>query len=191
MDTFKAYLDKLKDDYNANDPKIDVDYVLLQTESKCRTMKQEGRYNVPSKAEEKIIALSAEWVRVKALSTELKAKIAAQDHTHGGGNTCRGGRDGGCGGRGGRGGDQGGRGPRANTGRWAWKDVPPPSGSPHTKVVDGKTYHWCGNHLSWTLHTHEECRMVSQQEGKQEPSSAAQAVAAITNEHGNPFHDMD
>lgn len=39
---FTAYIDKLKDDYNVNDPNIDVNYVLLQTESKCRTMEQDS-----------------------------------------------------------------------------------------------------------------------------------------------------
>jgi uncharacterized membrane protein YgcG len=184
--TFTAYVDKLKDDYNANDPKVDVDYVLLQTESKSRTMKQEGRYNVPSKADEKIIALSAECARMEALSTELQAKITAHDTQRSG----RGGRGGGRGGRGGRGGEQqGGRGGRANTGRYAWKDVAPAAGTAHNKVVEGKTYHWCPNHNAWTLHKPEECRMVREEEP--EADTQAQAVAAITNEHGNPFHDMD
>jgi hypothetical protein len=100
--TCTAYVDKLKDDYNANDLKVDVDYVLLQTNSKSRTMKREGRYNVPSKVDEKIVALSAEFTRVEALSTELRAKIAAQDQASSTTGSGRGGR--GSGGRGGRGG---------------------------------------------------------------------------------------
>jgi hypothetical protein len=188
--TFTAYVDKLKDDYNANDPKVDVDYVLLQTNSKSRTMKREGRYNVPSKVDEKIIALSAEFTRVEALSTELRAKIAAQDQASSTAGSGRGGR--GRGGRGGREGDQGGRaGPRANTGRWAWKDTAPPTGSPHTKVVEAKTHHWCTNHNMWTLHTVEDCRMSPTEESTTTADAAAQAISAITGEQGNPFHDMD
>ena len=30
--------------------------------------------------------------------------------------------------------------------KWAWKKIPPPQGSPQTKDVEGKTYHWCVNH---------------------------------------------
>jgi hypothetical protein len=168
----------------------------LQTESKCRTMKQEGRHSttylqrrkrkpspsLPSGCESKRLALNSRR-RLRLKTTPMVAVAQAEAAA-----TPRG--------PGGRGGEQGGRGSRANTGRWAWKDVPPPpSGSPHTKVVDGKTYYhccWCGNHLSWTLHTHEvSVAVVSQQEGEQEPSSAAQAIAAITSEHGNPFHDID
>ena len=35
--------------------------------------------------------------------------------------------------------------------------IPPPQGSPKTKVVDGKTYHRCVNHQAWTVNTEAEC----------------------------------
>ena len=40
----------------------------------------------------------------------------------------------------------------------SWKRVPPKDGEEHTKVgPNGKTYHWCLNHLMWCLHTTEQC----------------------------------
>lgn len=40
---------------------------------------------------------------------------------------------------------------------WAWKKIPPKSGEPNKKLMKGKTYHWCPNHLMWTIHTPQEC----------------------------------
>ena len=42
-----------------------------------------------------------------------------------------------------------------------WKYVPPKDGEPHTKVgPTGRTYHWCPNHLMWTIHTPAQCNKV-------------------------------
>ena len=41
---------------------------------------------------------------------------------------------------------------------WAWKKIPPPTGTSSIKTVDGKTYHWCTNHQAWTLHSTEQYR---------------------------------
>lgn len=55
-------------------------------------------------------------------------------------------------------------GARANTGKYAWKDVVPKSGDPKTMDKNGKTYHWCPHHKAWTLHTAENCRMSNESE---------------------------
>ena len=45
----------------------------------------------------------------------------------------------------------------SNAGRWAWKKRPPSQDQPVTKMVDGKTYHWCHKHHAWTIHSPEQC----------------------------------
>ena len=118
---------------------------------------------------------------MKVASTAFQAKQASQSAGRGGGQG---------GGRGSRGdGGRGGRGGRANTGVWAWKDVPPPAGSPQTKVVETKTYHWCLNHLACTLHTCEDCCMEAP--ASKTPNAEALAVAAIADDQGSIFHDVD
>jgi hypothetical protein len=42
----------------------------------------------------------------------------------------------------------------------AWKTVAPTNGQPKVKVSKGKTYHWCPNHLAWTIHKPEECNKI-------------------------------
>jgi hypothetical protein len=136
-DKFNAYIDN----YTADDPKANIDYVLLQAGSKYRTMKREGKYNVPSKADKKIIVLSAEFALMEALS---KAKLAAHERTQDSGGSCGSGR----GGPGGQGrGEQGGQGGRTNTRRWAWKNVAPLAGAANNKAFDVKTYYWCTHHI--------------------------------------------
>lgn len=41
----------------------------------------------------------------------------------------------------------------------AWKKAPPAEGQPKSKVVDGKTYHWCIHHMCWSLHSSDVCRL--------------------------------
>jgi hypothetical protein len=40
----------------------------------------------------------------------------------------------------------------------AWQKIPPKPGEQHTKQVNGKTWRWCEFHMSWTIHTPDECR---------------------------------
>jgi hypothetical protein len=73
---------------------------------------------------------------------------------------------------------------------FAWKEVPPLKGDPVKKRVGEKTYHWCPNHLQWTIHTPEECRGVGKQSTKPEamtvgvtsnsPSSAPSTITPTT-----------
>jgi hypothetical protein len=42
----------------------------------------------------------------------------------------------------------------------AWKAVAPKEGQPKVKTNNGKTYHWCPNHLLWTIHTPGECNKI-------------------------------
>ena len=42
----------------------------------------------------------------------------------------------------------------------AWKSVAPKEGQAKVKVNNGKTYHWCPNHLLWTIHKPGECHKI-------------------------------
>ena len=49
--------------------------------------------------------------------------------------------------------------PKANTGKYAWKDVAPGSNEPKEKKVNNKQYYWCLHHKAWTIHKPEDCRL--------------------------------
>jgi uncharacterized membrane protein YgcG len=186
---FTQYVDRIKDEYDESDPKVTVDYLMNRCELKCKVLQRSGKYNVPSKEEEKIIALSTEVDRMKAASSALQAKLASKKEDRAGRGGGRGG--GGGGGRGGRGeggGGRGGRG-RANTGAWAWKDIPPADGAPKTKVVESKTYHWCPKHAAWCIHLPADCRM--EDADVEAPDAQALAAEAIMDDQGSIFHDLE
>lgn len=42
----------------------------------------------------------------------------------------------------------------------AWMKKPPMDGEKQSKNVDGKEYHWCPHHSSWTRHKPSECRGI-------------------------------
>ena len=50
--------------------------------------------------------------------------------------------------------------------KWAWKDVPWKEGDAKTKTFSNKTYHWCPQHASWTIHKPEDCKGKSFFKGK-------------------------
>jgi hypothetical protein len=193
---FVIYVDRIKDDYNMMDPRVNEDYLMAMSESKCRTMKQEGKYNIPSKANVKIIALSAEFERMQSLNTTLQAQLASQRE-----NRAGRGDQGGCSGCGGRGG-QGGCSPgHPNTREYAWKDVPPAAGAPLVKVVGAMTYHLCPRHVVWTVPmpaawSLPEDTPIGPADGAALPNAAQTlaaiaAIAAIAGEQGNIFHDVE
>jgi hypothetical protein len=60
-----------------------------------------------------------------------------------------------------------------NAGKWAWKSKKPEAGTPKSKVVNKKKYHWCPNHEMWTLHSPEECKGTNfRNKGNTKPNDA-------------------
>jgi hypothetical protein len=60
----------------------------------------------------------------------------------------------------------------------AWKKVPPKEGKKKEKVHDKHTYHWCVHHMAWTMQSPSECRLGTEQKGKNKNKSYSAAVAA-------------
>ena len=50
--------------------------------------------------------------------------------------------------------------------KWAWKLHPPNAGQRHTKLFEGKMYHWCPKHNKWTIHKPDECHLEEKKEPK-------------------------
>jgi hypothetical protein len=96
-----------------------------------KTLKMKGLWESPSPEQEQIIALTAAVASWKSRDrpgkgTKTPSGTKKEEENKG----------------------------RKNTGQFAWKDVAPKSGEPTTKVMGGKTYHWCTHHdkPQWTLH---------------------------------------
>jgi hypothetical protein len=102
---------------------------------KFKTLKMKGLWETPSPEQEQIIALTA---AVSSLSLKAKStKETSSKRTNGKKEST-----------------QAGKTPRKDDGSFAWKGVAPKEGDSTTKVVKGKTYHWCTHHANplWSLH---------------------------------------
>lgn len=136
---------------------ITVQSLMCDAENKFKTLKLQGKWNALSKDQEQIVALTAEVTKLK----DNKLKVTA-------GNK---------------------KGPKKNkkkcykdkkSGKVHWKKVPPKEGESHTKVVKGKTYHWCPKHEAWTRHTPEECKGKGYIPNKEEKTNTAdEAITTV------------
>jgi hypothetical protein len=103
--------------------------------TKFKTLKMKGIWEAPSPEQEQIIALTVAVTSLKARAKTPKKgdkdspKVPA---TTGGVPQDR----------------------NKHGGKFAWKDIPPKSGEPKSKSVQGKTYYWCTHHPNpmWALH---------------------------------------
>jgi hypothetical protein len=100
---------------------------------KFMILKMKGLWETPSPEQEQIIVLTA-------AVTLLKTRSARDSKSRGTSNKKEA--------------TSSGRTPRKGDGDFAWKGVAPKEGKPKSKVVKGKTYHWCTHHTNqlWALH---------------------------------------
>ena len=53
----------------------------------------------------------------------------------------------------------------------AWKKVPPSEGDPKTKLVKGKEFNWCDEHMAWGRHKPVDCHIKQQRINSRNPAS--------------------
>jgi hypothetical protein len=147
--TFRAWFQREKDEYTNRRIIYDPNgLALMETvENYYKGRVEEGLWGKLNEDEQTILA--------------LKAQIANKQGGKGKGKGKRDGEE-----RKGKGGGKENDKPKP-----AWKTQPPKDGEPKTKVMDGKTWHWCPHHNEWTVHPPAECRKRkanSEKSGKQE-----------------------
>ena len=114
--------------------------------NKYKLLTQHGEWMEPDPAEAKLVALTAQLELLKKNNVRLQGKLKKPFPKREKGKE--------------KGKDPIKKKKKNNDDKWAWKDVKPKDGAPTTKVVNGKTYHWCVHHKKWTLHKSEECRLT-------------------------------
>jgi hypothetical protein len=63
------------------------------------------------------------------------------------------------------------------TGDNKWRGEAPSLGAPTTKVVKGKTYHYCSHHECWLGHTTAQCKAAAKESG----TSSSNINASLAN----------
>jgi hypothetical protein len=136
--SFCTYIKKKEEDYDEGKVIPPVELMFL-AENKYKAMVEGKIWKAPDEQMEQIIALQAQ---VKKLSNAPKSKGKGnKDKSKGGGTPKK--QD---------------KGPKVENRKPDWMLKKPSEGQPQTKKVNAKTYHWCPNHNSWTIHTPAECK---------------------------------
>jgi len=158
---FTAYIQRLIDRYNEGE-NMTIDEILSKGLTKFMELKQAGTWKRPSADQEKIMALTASFEALKDKKLKLANHLTPQS------NQKRKKPD------------------KSNKQNfksktkskikdekdYAWKKVPPGKDDPKSKSRDGKTYLWCEDHMAWTLHTHDQCKLRLQREKDSKSSSS-------------------
>ena len=161
--SFVEYITKKQDDYDEG-VAMTPDDIMQLADNKYQAMILRGTWAAPSKEEMQIVALASEIEEMKKDKEMYKAnftnKIKELNNKYKTGRSKK----------------------QNNNDKFAWKKTPP-SNNQSTKTHDGKSYHWCVNHLAWTLHSPDECRL--------ENKSNATKVEANCAEFDEDFVDDD
>jgi len=190
-DSFRKYIQNQRDSYDQGES---MDHYTLMTRAlnKYKTMLEENEWCAISAQEEQIIALSAQLKQLKDSNLKL-SKVADPKSFQKGFSKDQG-----------RGKKKNGKGGKRSKHKddTAWKKAPPKAGSPETKNISGKTYHWCKYHNAWVEHEPEgngpnACRLRQKMEKEESNSRSntrgssertlpfANALAAILDDVNN------
>jgi hypothetical protein len=71
---------------------------------------------------------------------------------------------------------------KAKEEKYAWKKVPPKEGESKSNPYEDWTYHWCGKHKLWTIHTEAECTGVKVRGAQTTNTPAPQALTTAVEE---------
>jgi hypothetical protein len=136
--TFRAYISKKQDDYH-DGVEIASDHLMQLALNKYRTLVEGGKWNAPTEADEKIIALEAQLKKLGKGASTGTGKDTPKRKAQGTGKPNKK------------------QARRRNDNRPAWMFEPPKQGEPEKKTVDHKIYNWCPKHEAWGIHAPGDC----------------------------------
>ena len=137
---FTAYIQKKQDDYD-DGAIIEPDHLMRLAQNKYKSMVEGKKWKAPDSQEEKIIALEA---KIQKLTASNNRKAGNRQDAVQGNKT----------------GPKGAKAYPDKKPKPAWMLKKPAEGEMHKKTVNGKQYHWCPKHESWTRHLPQDCRKL-------------------------------
>ena len=141
---FVNYIKKKKEDYDEGNDILPNQLMVLAA-NKYKAMVESKEWRALDEQAEQIIALQAQVKKLANNASKGKGKgaKATPKATKGSASSKKQGQDQ----------------TKAEKNRKPdWMLVKPSEGQPKTKKVNNKTYHWCPNHQSWTIHTPADCK---------------------------------
>jgi len=135
---------------------LTTDELMDVAKAKYDEMVQEGTWMANEEAEAKLVALQAqlEQVELKNKKYEAQRRKSRPDNKQ---KTKQN------------------KSSASTNDKWKWKEQKPRPGQT-TRLVNGKTYHWCVHHAKWCLHKSDECRLKPAVHNDLPDGQARQAV---------------
>ena len=164
---FVEYIKLKKDQYDEGG-EIDAEQLMTLALNKYENLLTENKWKALSPEQEQLVALSAQFDKLKDENLRLSKAIKSNKKPKGNENKSQSSKKKKSKGK-------------ANDTKWAWKKVPPKEGERKTKVLNDRTYHWCETHLAWGEHTNEECKLrmkLEQDEDKSKKKSSSDTKAS-------------
>ena len=171
--SFTEYIHRKKDIYEEGG-NVTVDTLMHDALNKYKNIKLEGKWNSLTPEQEKLLTLTAEFQELKDKNLKLSKGITNKSSNQKKSKKWN------------KNSSSNKKGKKKD---FTWKKIPPKEGSKNTIEKDGKTYHWCSEHLAWCIHKPHECELKKEREDaakkeKTEPkleskSSTLEALEAI------------
>jgi hypothetical protein len=159
---FVRYIKMKKDDYD-DGTDMEPENLMTLALNKYETLKKNNKWNSKSIEQEQIVALNAKVDRLQDANLKLAKSLSSSKRSSSSNSSNKDNE----------------KDKKASKSKkskwqdkWAWKKVAPKQGEPLTKVVKGKTYHWCDEHPAWVRHTPDECELKEQRRNEQDERNA-------------------
>ena len=149
---FTEYINRKKDHYEEGG-NLTVDSLMHDALNKYKNIRLEGKWNSLSPEQEKILTLTAQFEDLKDKNLKLsKGLTSKKPNQRSNKKTMKRTEN---------------KKKKSNK-DFAWKKVPPKEGAKQTLEKDGKSYHWCPEHLAWCIHRPEDCELKKERENSLE-----------------------
>jgi hypothetical protein len=160
---FVTAMERVKDDWELDHSNITPQQLMKLALNKYDTRVLEKSWNKPSSEEREIVALKAQITKLSSSSkqsptgTSLDASASKDSATTTNNKRRRNGKN--------KSTSFTGMKNKVWTGDNKWRGEAPSPGAPTTKVVKGKTYHYCSHHKCWLGHTTAQCKAAAKEAG--------------------------
>ena len=164
---FKIYITNKIDDHNDGTRRMTTNQLMSTAKAKYDEMVTDETWMEQDETDKQLVALKAEVHQLQLDKKALTKKVNQKPNDQQGGAQGEG--------KPGKGKGKGKNKKKKGSDdkKYAWKKVAPSAGESKTKVVDGKTYHWCKHHQAWTLHEPKDCRLKDHQDAPSKRTEGA------------------
>lgn len=157
---FVASMERIKDDWELDHTNMTPQHLMKLALNKFDTRVLEKSWNKPTSEEREIVALKAQITKLSSSTTNKQSSNDKSDNVTTASTTNNKSR-------------RSGKDKKRFTGvknkTWTgeskWRGEAPSPGAPTTKVVKGKTYHYCTWHKCWLGHTTAQCKAAAKESG--------------------------